>query len=353
MSARAENAEISDIPPMARRTLPRLRVGDVVEVRSAEEILATLDQKAELENLPFMPEMLQFCGKRMTVHKVAHKLCDFITGTGQRWMNDAVHLTGARCSGQAHGGCQTACSLYWKEAWLRPVTPDTAPQQTTRTSNSADIAVLGRVTRKEPAADGSERFSCQGTEMLRSAPERIRLWDLDQYVADVRTGNATVFAVMRTILFQLFNFYQNRTSRYLPRWLLLKGGLAWGFIKGSVVGPTPTGRLDLQVGEVVRIKSKDEIARTLDAKKLNRGMGFEEEMARSCGRTAKVLRRVDRCIDERTGKLVTVKNPCIVLEGVVCPGVYHGNCPREYIPFWREIWLDRVDDTGKTKTPQP
>ena len=55
-----------------------LRVGDLVEVRSAEEIVATLDERGELENLPFMPEMLKYCGQRLTVDKVAHKLCDTI-----------------------------------------------------------------------------------------------------------------------------------------------------------------------------------------------------------------------------------------------------------------------------------
>src|SRR5215471_6629580 len=101
-----------------------LRVGEFVEVRSAEEIMATLDEKGELDNLPFMPEMLQFCGKRLTVHMVAHKLCDTISASGLRWMSDVVHLTGTRCDGQAHGGCQTGCLLYWKEAWLRRVTDD-------------------------------------------------------------------------------------------------------------------------------------------------------------------------------------------------------------------------------------
>jgi hypothetical protein len=345
MLVRGENAGTDHSTSTLPRRMPRLRVGDVVEVLSVEEILATLDDNGELENLPFMPEMLQYCGQRMTVHKVAHKLCDFLTGTGQRWMNNAVHLSGARCSGQAHGGCQTACSLYWKEAWLRRVTPNApdAPDASGPRKNKIDTSVLERATRKDPAPDGSERFSCQATEMLRAAPERIKLWHLDQYVADLKTGNASLFAVIRTIVFQLFNVYQNRTSRFLPRWLLIKEGLPWGFIKGHVVGPTPTGRLDLQVGEVVRIKPKEEIVRTLDSKRLNRGMGFEEEMARSCGRTTRVARRIDRCIDEKTGKLVTIKNPCIVLEGVVCPGVYHGNCPREYVPFWREIWLERVD----------
>lgn len=64
---------------VAGTTASGLRVGDLVEVRSAEEILATLDESGELENLPFMPEMLRFCGRRLTVHKVAHKLCDTIS----------------------------------------------------------------------------------------------------------------------------------------------------------------------------------------------------------------------------------------------------------------------------------
>ena len=68
-----------------------------------------------------MPEMLQFCGRQMTVEKVAHKLCDTISATGMRRMERAVHLRAARCDGAAHGGCQTGCLLYWKEAWLKRV----------------------------------------------------------------------------------------------------------------------------------------------------------------------------------------------------------------------------------------
>ncbi len=37
--------------------------GDVVEVLSEREILATLDENGTFEKLPFMPEMLDFCGK--------------------------------------------------------------------------------------------------------------------------------------------------------------------------------------------------------------------------------------------------------------------------------------------------
>lgn len=325
--------------------MPRLRVGDVVEVLSAAEILATIDDNAELEALPFMPEMLKYCGKRMVVHKAAHKLCDTTSGKGGlRWLNNAVHLKGARCDGAAHGGCQTGCSLYWKEAWLRHVEPGEGLPQSVPAAPGPDPGVsrLYKATRKEPFPDGSERYSCQATEILRAAPSRIRAFHLDQYIADIRSGNASLLEVLRTLLVHVFNVYQGWSARHLPRWLLIGEGLAWGFVKGRAAGKTPTGRLDLRVGEVVRIKSKDEITRTLNANRLNRGLGFEEEMARFCGRTARVSGRVERCLDEKTGKMLTMKNPCIVLEGIVCEGVYKGNCPREYVSFWREIWLDRI-----------
>jgi hypothetical protein len=40
------------------------KAGEWVEVRSREEILATLGKNGCLENLPFMPEMFAFCGQR-------------------------------------------------------------------------------------------------------------------------------------------------------------------------------------------------------------------------------------------------------------------------------------------------
>jgi hypothetical protein len=325
----------------------RLRVGELVEVRSAAEILATLDENGELDNLPFMPEMLQFCGKRLIVHKVAHKLCDTIGASGIRLMTNAVHLAGSRCDGQAHGGCQTGCSLYWKEAWLRRVTADEASalrEPAELTADNANLSLLEMGIRKGRGPEGEERFSCQATELLRAAPMSIPLLDLRQYVTDVRTGNVGVSAMLRTFLFGLFNGFQRRSKRLLPSCLLIKGGLNWGFVKGGAVGRTPTSQLDLQPGELVRIKAKEEILKTLDSDRRNRGMGFDEEMARYCGQTARVLRRVDRCIDEKTGRMLWMKNPCIVLDGIVCGGVYHANCPREFLPFWREVWLERVDD---------
>lgn len=318
-----------------------LRVGDVVEVRSAEEILATLDENGELESLPFMPEMLAFCGQRLTVYKVAHKLCDTIARTGMRRMERAVHLTAARCDGSAHGGCQTGCMLYWKEAWLKRADAD--PGTGVVAEPRLTLPLLQITTRKEPDADGAERYSCQATELLRAAPTCLPFRDLGQYATDVRTGNAGVGSVVVAFLVGLFNRLQSLSKRVLPRPLWFRRGLRWRFLEGGLVGRTPGGDLHLQPGELVRIKPREEILATVNEDLLNRGMGFEEEMERHCGTEARVLRRVDRCIDEKTGRMLTMKNPCIVLDEVICTGGYTANCPRAFLPFWREVWLERVE----------
>jgi hypothetical protein len=319
-----------------------LKVGDLVEVRSAEEIFGTLDERGELENLPFMPEMLAFCGKRLTVRKVAHKLCDTISGSGMRRMTNAVHLSNSRCDGSAHGGCQTACSLYWKEQWLRRVDPGSTPASSVTRQKYRSLPILEINSRKEPGPDGEVRYSCQATELLRAAPTCLPLRDLGQYVEDVTSGNAAVRSVLRALGVGLFNRMQEASKKILPRRLWFRNGMRWRFLQGGVRGRTPTGKLDLQPGELVRVKSKNDILATLDENLLNRGMGFEEEMSRFCGQTAVVKARVVRCLDEKTGRMLIMKNPCIVLEGIVCAGAYKANCPREFVPFWREIWLERV-----------
>jgi hypothetical protein len=327
-----------------------LRVGDVVEVRSEVEVLATLDANGELDSLPFMPEMLRYCGQRLTVYKVAHKLCDTMTRSGIRRMENAVHLTGVRCDGGAHGGCQASCMIYWKHAWLRKIDPAVDGAAATKPVADAPdlLPLLTIASRRPPDEDGTKRFRCQATELLRAAPQVLPKRDLGQYVRDVRTGNASLQWTVRGFLVALYNWVQGASNRALPPRLRFRGGRHWGYPRGTAVR-TPTGHTDLQPGDLVRVKSRREIEPTLDAELRNRGMGFDAEMARFCGRTARVGRRVDHIIDERTGRMLTMRNPCIVLEGVVCEGAYNANCPRAITPYWREIWLDKID--GPTLRP--
>src|SRR3989441_399781 len=46
------------------RPRARLRPGDLAEIRAADEILQTLDVDGTLDYLPFMPERVEFCGRR-------------------------------------------------------------------------------------------------------------------------------------------------------------------------------------------------------------------------------------------------------------------------------------------------
>ena len=61
----------------------KLRPGDIVEVKPAAEILATLDADGALDAMPFMPEMLQYVGRRFTVSRRVEKICDTIAADGQ------------------------------------------------------------------------------------------------------------------------------------------------------------------------------------------------------------------------------------------------------------------------------
>ena len=326
----------------ADRPMPGLRIGDVVEVRSPEEILATLDENGELDGLPFMPEMLAWCGRRVRVDKLALKFCDTIDWNGIYRMRDAVHLEASRCDGQAHGGCQAGCNIYWKEAWLKQV-PDGEPGPSPATP-ACTLATLTAATRRpaDPSAPREERYACQATELLRAAPERIPSWEGRQYVQDVRSGNTGVLAMIRTLIIALFNEYQDVSRRLLPRPLRIRGGRRYPFIEGRLE-ETPVQPLGLQAGERVRVKRKEEIVATLDTNNANRGMSFDGEMLRYCGQEARVLRRVERIIDEKSGRMLHFKNPCIVLDDVTCTGSYHRQCPRGIYPYWREIWLERVD----------
>ncbi|HZA83665.1 MAG TPA: hypothetical protein VFC13_19720 [Actinomycetes bacterium] len=320
-----------------------LKIGELVEVRPPSEILATLDERGRLDALPFMPEMLQFAGKQLRVSKRAFKTCDQVKNSGMYRMERTVHLEGVRCDGSAHGGCQAGCLIFWKEGWLRRVDGDGQdPVAPAPAEPLATMETLQRETRPPGAGPDEEIFSCQNTAIPEAAPTHIPGWDVRQYVQDVTSGNARPLPVLRGLLIHLFNKLQWANRRFLPRLLLVNGGRSYPHIDGRLDGKTPKETLDLQPGELVEVKSKEEIFATLDRTGHNRGLRFDIEMLRYCGKRARVQRRVNRLIDEKTGKMVHIRGDCIVLDGFICAADFHQNCPRGIEEYWREIWLRRV-----------
>src|SRR5882762_9639555 len=101
----------------------KLRPGDLVEVKAPHEIAATLDADGALDNLPWMPEMVEACGKRFRISKCVTKTCSSGSRSTMRCFkrDDIVLLDNLRCTGDAHDGCQKACMIFWRATWLRKV----------------------------------------------------------------------------------------------------------------------------------------------------------------------------------------------------------------------------------------
>lgn len=101
--------------------------------------------------------------------------------------------------------------------------------------------------------------------------------------------------------------------------------------------------LNLQPGELVEVKSEKEIRETLDRKGKNRGLEFMPEMRKYCGKRFKVYKRLGKIILESTGEIRRIRNT-VLLDGVVCDGSEHLNCDRSCFHYWREAWLERVNE---------
>jgi hypothetical protein len=334
-----------------------MRANDWVEVRSKDEILATLDKDGRLDGMPFMPQMFKYCGKRFKVYKSAHKACDPVYSMSNRSLADAVHLT-LRCDGQAYGGCQAGCLLFWKEAWLKPfgavAAGEKAPRLERGDCTEDDVWRATRQDRRLDAPGADTQFVCQNTELPRFT-KPLRWWNPVQYVKDYASGNVTLGELIRGGIYVVFGRHFGTRLPLIRRmyneFQRLTGGMPSPVRLGTIPlgAPQPVARLDLQPGELVRVKTHDEILATIDRRNMNRGMCFDSEMVPYCGGSYRVIRRVERFIDEKTGRIRSLKTPAVILGEVACRSRFAGCrmfCPRAIYCWWREIWLERVEEAG-------
>ena len=159
---------------------------------------SSLSAEGKFEQMPFMPEMLANCGRQFRVAAVAHKTCDPAHKTGGRRLDNTVHLEGLRCDGSAHGGCQAACLLFWKAAWLKhPDAPEERPGGWTPMRLAE--AQLWAATQAVTSSPDKPIYSCQAT-CLFCATRPLKWWDARQYVRDISSGNVKLWHAL-TFLF--------------------------------------------------------------------------------------------------------------------------------------------------------
>ena len=313
------------------------RAGDRVIVRSREEILSTLDADGTLDGLPFMPEMLDWCGKPFRVERRAEKTCVDVAAPvlpNRRFpANDVVFLDGPRCDGRGHDGCKRGCKIFWKADWLRPFDSVDASAQTSGTE-------LDELLPRLKTKSDEDHYFCQSTQLAKATeafPGSQKLWRLRIFVREIQNGDRSVAEILK--LLALWSWQRSLRLLHGEPWLR---------------GPherTPAVSLGLKPGDAVRIKSRAEVEATLNPGGSNRGLKVCYEMTRYCGREAEVRDRVDRIIDERTGKMrelrntVTLRNirgktPAVGDAECLCADET-GDCPRGDLMYWREIWLER------------
>ena len=98
----------------------------------------------------------------------------------------------------------------------------------------------------------------------------------------------------------------------------------------------------IQPGDLVEVRSKEKIRATLNRWNQLKGCAFMEEMWVYCGTKQRVLKPVERFLDERDYSLKKCKG-IVILDGVFCKGtVDFGNCDRMCYIFWREEWLKKI-----------
>jgi hypothetical protein len=112
--------------------------------------------------------------------------------------------------------------------------------------------------------------------------------------------------------------------------------------KSTKPASPPQKNPPLQTGDVVRVRSMEEIKSTLDNWGLLKGCGFMPEMAEYCGTTQRVHKRMERFVDERDLRVKKCRG-IILLDGVECHGTAQfGTCDRSCLFFWREEWLEKI-----------
>ena len=304
----------------------RLRRGDLVEVKPPDEIVKTLDAEGASDHLPFMPEMLELFGRRFRVSARALTIC--VSGLdsprGFR-ADDVVTLDSVRCSGAAHDGCQKACTIFFREAWLRKV-------EDTAVKSQVDLRGMDQLQARLKVLTGPKTYYCQASELSKATHflSRWRKWG--RYLRGLLAGNFNALQMARSIGTWLF-------------WSKIRRKFLGVYASGNSES-TPTEGLNLQRGEWVEVKSMKAIIETLNERGDNRGLRFSEDMRLWCGRRCQVKGRLDKIIVDGTGQMRQLRNT-VCLEGSTCGCSYMGSCmggcSRNELTYWREIWLRRSD----------
>jgi hypothetical protein len=174
-----------------------------------------------------------------------------------------------------------------------------------------------------------DRYFCQSTELVK-ATKPLSTWGRIRIsIHDVWSGDVGLFEMMRLVVLRLF-------------WRMVHKYVMPFDVKGTLKH-TPVIKIGYRPGDMVEIKSPEEIKETLNSKGCNRGLRYGHGLNRFCGTRFRVRDRIDRMIIESTGQMIHLEGT-VTLEHSTCLCYMNafGGCPRQDLVYWREAWLRRV-----------
>lgn len=108
---------------------------------------------------------------------------------------------------------------------------------------------------------------------------------------------------------------------------------------------TAASSMQLVAGDLVRVRSEKEIRDTLNIWKELKGCMFMEAMWQYCGTVQRVLKPVERFVDERDYRVKRAKG-LVLLKDLICEGTPdYGRCDRACFYFWRVEWLEKIEES--------
>jgi hypothetical protein len=102
----------------------KFRVHTLVKVKTAENILSSLDQTGKLDGCLFTEQMRRYCGQEHRVLRVVNSFFNERYKRSYRPRSPLYLLENLLCDGVQTGfsaKCDHGCFLFWREEWLEAV----------------------------------------------------------------------------------------------------------------------------------------------------------------------------------------------------------------------------------------
>jgi hypothetical protein len=185
----------------------------------------------------------------------------------------------------------------------------------------------------------SSNYPCQVEDGLDV--QKCQVDDLELLSTGIETVDRPFFqAITFTVAKRLGHRRKNAAKKFINR---IVTGIAGERGKATPEISVGTHAVGLQAGDLVRVRSEEEVKATLSTWSELRGCAFLEGMWQYCNTTQRVLKPVERFVDERECEVRRAKG-IVLLEGLMCQGTpYYGRCDRSCLYFWREEWLEKVE----------